>query len=49
MVFQQCINYTSVPQIDQIVLFDVLFNLTALDGSNRTAQAQGKGDSFSYS
>jgi hypothetical protein len=46
MVYQQGTNYTAVLQIDPIVPCDVLFNLTAPDGSKRTAQ--GKGDSFGY-
>ena len=46
MVYQQGTNYTSVLQIDQIVPYDVQFILTAPDGSKRTVQAQGKGDSF---
>jgi hypothetical protein len=49
MVYQQGTNFTAVLQIDPVVPFDVLFNLTAPDGSKRTAQAQGKGDSFGYS
>ena len=46
MVCQQGTNYIAMLQIDPIVPCDVLFNLTAPDGSKRTAQ--GMGDSFSY-
>jgi hypothetical protein len=46
MVYQQGTNFTAVLQIDPIVPCDVLFNLTAPDGSKRVAQ--GKGDSFGY-
>jgi hypothetical protein len=46
MVYQQGTNFTPVLQIDPIVPCDVLFNLTAPEGSKRTAQ--GKGDRFGY-
>ena len=46
MVYQQGTDFTAVMQIDPVVPCDVLFNLTAPDGSKRIAQ--GKGDSFGY-
>ncbi|MGD0953137.1 MAG: hypothetical protein ABR985_12220 [Methanotrichaceae archaeon] len=46
MVYQQDTNYAAVLQIDPVMPCDVLFNLTAPDGSKRTAQ--GKGDRFGY-
>jgi hypothetical protein len=46
LVYQQGTNFTAVLQIDPIVPCDVLFNLTAPDGSKRIAH--GKGDSFGY-
>jgi hypothetical protein len=46
MVHQQGTNFTAVLQIDPIVPCDVLFNLTAPDGSKRTAQ--GKRDRSGY-
>jgi hypothetical protein len=46
MVYKQDTNYPAVLQIDPIVPCDVLFKLTAPDGSKRTVQ--GKGDRFGY-
>ena len=40
LVYQQGTNFTAVLQIDPVVPFDVLFNLTAPDGSKRTAQGE---------
>jgi hypothetical protein len=46
MVYLQGTNFSPVLQIDPIVPCDVLFNLTAPDGSKRTAQ--GTADSLGY-